>query len=388
MTENPAAPAERALALADDLAPRLDERARSAEAQRRLHDETIAECEPLWPLVVPTSVGGQGADLATLLEMTRRLARGCPASAWTISFLVMHSWLVAKLPAASSAGVLTPERPFALSPAPLAPTGTLRRVDGGYMVNGTWEWATGVSHAEWVLVHGLLEGPEFAARFALMGRHEVAVDDVWQTSGMAATGSHTVRADEVFVPEGLTLDSGVFLRGQVPIDGDGLAGMPTIGVLALMAATPALGAAERAVEIYRAQLAERTLAYTIGDRARDQPAAQIRLASAIADIDAVAARWERTTADMQAAAASGAVDDRLRVRVRLVGAATVRDSRRVINEICEGAGARPYFSDQPLQRIQRDVEVLKGHTIFDWDRAAALAGRIELGDPLGPTDMA
>jgi alkylation response protein AidB-like acyl-CoA dehydrogenase len=388
LPDDPTVHGAQALALADELAPRLDERAADAEAHRRLHDETIAECEPLWPLVVPTSLGGRGADLGTLLEVTRRLARGCPASAWTISFLIMHSWLVAKLPDAVSAGVLRPERPFALCPAPLAPTGTLRPAEGGYVVNGAWEWATGVSHAEWVLVHGLLDGPEFSMRFALVRRDDVAVDDVWHTSGMAATGSQTVRVDEVFVPEGLTLDSGLFLRGQVPIEGDGLAGMPTIGVLALMAATPALGAAERAVDIYRTQLAERTLAYTIGDRARDQPAAQIRLATAIADVDAIAARWERTAADLQAAAHAGSVDERLRVRVRLVGAATVRDARRVINHICEGAGARPYFSDQPLQRIQRDVEVLKGHTIFDWDRAAELAGRIELGDPLGPTDMA
>lgn len=388
MPDDPAAHGARALDLADELAPRLAERAADAESRRRLHEQTIAECEPLWPLVVPTALGGHGADLGTLLEMTRRLARGCPPSAWTISFLVMHSWLVAKLPDAASAGVLRPERPFALCPAPLAPTGTLRPVEGGYVVNGAWEWATGVSHAEWVLVHGLLDGPDFAMRFALVRREAVDVDDVWHTSGMAATGSQTVRVDEVFVPEGLTLDSGLFLRGQVPIEGDGLAGMPTIGVLALMAATPALGAAERAVEIYRTQLAERTLAYTVGDRARDQPAAQIRLATAIADVDAIAARWERTTTDLQEAADAGYVDERLRVRVRLVGAATVRDSRRVINDICEGAGARPYFSDQPLQRIQRDIEVLKGHTIFDWDRAAALAGRIELGDPLGPTDMA
>jgi alkylation response protein AidB-like acyl-CoA dehydrogenase len=380
--------AAEALDLADDLAPRLDARAIEAEAQRCLHAETISECEPLWPLVVPTSLGGDGADLAALLEVTRRLGRGCPASAWTISFLIMHSWLVAKLPAARDEELLSAARPFVLTPAPLSPTGTLRPVGDGYVVSGEWAWATGVSHAEWVLVHGLVEGADFEARFALLPRDEVHVDDVWHTSGMAATGSHTVRAADVFVPGGRTIDSDTLLRGQVPVDGDGLAGLPTIPVLALMAATPALGAAERALEIYRAQLAERTLAYTLGDRAGDQPAAQIRLASAIAALDAVSARWERAIADLQAAADAGPVDDRTRARMRLVAAATVRDSRRVINDICEGAGARPYFSDQPLQRIQRDVEVLKGHVIFDWDRAAELAGRVELGQPLGPTDMA
>jgi hypothetical protein len=40
-----------------------------------------------------------------------------------------------------------------------------------------------------------------------------------------------------------------------------------------------------------------------------------------------------------------------------------------------------------LQRLQRDVEVLKGHVIFDWDRTAELAGRIELGLEVRPTDL-
>jgi len=50
-------------------------------------------------------------------------------------------------------------------------------------------------------------------------------------------------------------------------------------------------------------------------------------------------------------------------------------------------GASVYFSSSPLQRLQRDVEVLKGHVIFDWDRTAELAGRFALGFGLRPTDM-
>jgi len=374
------------LDLADTLAVRLDERATEAEQRRQLHDETLAECEPLWPLVVPTSLGGAGGSLGDLLEITRRLSYGCPASGWTISFLVMHSWLVAKLPGA--ADVLSPGRPYVLAPAPLSPSGTLVPTDGGFLVSGEWPWATGVAHAEMVLVHGLVDGPEFEARFALLRRADVEVDDVWHTAGMAATGSHTVRCDGVFVPEALTLSSDTMLRGQVPIAGDGLERMPTIAVLAMMAATPALGAAARAVDLYRAQLAERTLAYTLGDRAGEQPAAQIRLATAVADLAAIESRWRAATVALEVAAVEDRVDERLRAHSRLIAAATVRDSRRVVNDIAEGAGARPYFSDQPLQRIQRDVETLKGHVIFDWDRAAELAGRVELGAPLGPTDMA
>ena len=46
-----------------------------------------------------------------------------------------------------------------------------------------------------------------------------------------------------------------------------------------------------------------------------------------------------------------------------------------------------YLSTSPLQRLQRDVEVLKGHVVFDWDRTTELAGRFALGFPLRPTDL-
>jgi hypothetical protein len=47
-----------------------------------------------------------------------------------------------------------------------------------------------------------------------------------------------------------------------------------------------------------------------------------------------------------------------------------------------------YATSHPIQRLQRDVETLKGHVVFDWDRTTELAGRVMLGHPLRPTDLA
>ena len=46
-----------------------------------------------------------------------------------------------------------------------------------------------------------------------------------------------------------------------------------------------------------------------------------------------------------------------------------------------------YFLDSPMQRTQRDLETIKGHVVYDWDRAAQLAGKLELGFEPGPLDM-
>jgi alkylation response protein AidB-like acyl-CoA dehydrogenase len=303
-----------------------------------------------------------------------------------MSFLLLPAGLVSKFPRAAR-DELFAAGPAPLASAPLAPTGQLTAVDGGYRVAGRWEWATGVAHGEWVLLHALELAPRPATRFVVLPRTDVRVDDVWFTAGMRATGSNVVYVDDRFVPAHRTIPARTLLDSVESPDGDGLANVPVASVLCLVASAPALGAAEAAVGLYRERLMQRVLAYSLGDRAAEQPAAQVRLATATSDLAAARCRWNSAIASVAAAAVLGRPSDQLRVDTRLAAAATVRAARQVIATVCEGAGASVYYVDQPLQRLQRDVETLKGHVVFDWDRTAELAGRFALGHGLRPTDM-
>lgn len=289
-----------------------------------------------------------------------------------------------------------------LAAAPFAPMGRLVPIDGddGYRVSGRWEWATGIWHSGWCLVHGFDEGVELGTRFAVVPVGDLLVEDTWHTSGMRATGSAAVVLDDVIVPAHRTV-AGDDLRGAVgAVAGDGLAGLPLLSVLALVSSASAVGAAQAAVDRYAERLGSRVLAYSLGDRAEDQPLAQARLASVTSDLETTLAGWRATLAEVAACVgadggggagrgASPGLDDRQRVRVRLAAAAAaVRASRRTIGDVGEGAGASVYATSHPLQRLQRDVETLKGHVSFDWDRTTELAGRVMLGGRLGPTDMA
>lgn len=367
----------------------LTERAAEAEALRRLPDATVqaAVDAELFAMVVPPSLGGLGLGLDTLAQSTRILATGCPASAWTLSFLVMHSWLLTRLPVEAHPDLFG-EHGYALAPAPLNPTGTATPVEGGYRLTGRWEWATGVEHADWVLVHAIVDRPdELATAFLVVPRAEATVEDVWHTMGMRATGSNAVSVTDVFVPEHRTIARGDLMEGGPTVADDPMAGYPVVAVLALIAAAPALGAAEAAVELFRRRLNERVLAYTLGDKQADQPAARVRLAIAMSEVRAARAVWEQALAALTAAAAGGEPTVTDRMDARLAAASTVRLSRQAISTVCEGSGASIYAEGSPLQRLQRDVEVLKGHVIFDWDRCAELAGRIALGLEPSPLDM-
>ncbi|MGV3760348.1 MAG: acyl-CoA dehydrogenase family protein [Actinomycetota bacterium] len=357
-----------------------------AEELRRVPDEVMAAAAEadLFRAVVPPSLGGQGVTLRELCDGTRILAHGCPATAWTLSFLVMHTWLLGRFPAPGRAQLFSNGH-VPLVAAPLAPTGRMTAVDGGYTVSGRWEWATGIAHSDHCMVHGIDDPTAFTTRFALVPVADLTVEDTWHTSGMRATGSHTVVVDDVFVPSELTC-SGDALRGGGggPSD-DRLAPLPLLSVLGLVASAPAVGAAEAAVGLFREQAQRRVLAYTLGDRAADQPHVRARLAAVTSALETMRAGW---WAAIDEIAAAERPDDELRGRTRLAAAAAVRSSRRTISDVAEGAGASVYFESHPLQRLQRDVETLKGHVVFDWDRATELAGRVLLGQPLQPTDMA
>ncbi|MBX3313253.1 MAG: acyl-CoA dehydrogenase [Actinobacteria bacterium] len=372
-----------------ELAGVLGEHAVEGEQERRVADGAMAavEAADVLRVIVPTALGGHGLGLDALCEGTRELAQGCPASAWTISFLQLHAWMLSRFPAEAHGDLFGGGR-VPTSAAPLAPTGSLAVVDGGFEVTGRWEWATAVQHSDWCMVHGFDESVEFGTRFAVLPVADLTVEDVWHTSGMRATGSNTVWADRVFVPTERTVP-GDDLRGTASgVEGDALSGLPLLSVLALVASAPAVGAAQAAVGHFHDRVSERVLAYTLGDRAADQPMAQARLASVTSDLASTLAGWRAIIDELRTTAAAGPPDEQLRVRVRLAAASAVRSARRIIGDIGEGSGASVYMSGHPLQRLQRDVETLKGHVIFDWDRTTELAGRVLLGQPLGPVDMA
>jgi 3-hydroxy-9,10-secoandrosta-1,3,5(10)-triene-9,17-dione monooxygenase len=385
---------EHTLAWAAGMVEPLRARASDTESLRKLPEGTINDAldADLFKMLVPEHLGGHGLDLRTIAQTTRTLAHGCMSSAWTLSFLVLHNWFVARGPRELQEAVFA-DRSFALIPCPLAPTGTGVPTDGGYVLTGRWQWATGVQHGDWVMVNSMVErdGEAPEGRFCLLRIDEVEVIDTWHTSGMRGTGSNDVVVDGVFVPEAQTI-AAADLRGDHPpgalLCDDPFVAFPFTPVLTLVAAAPALGGAEAAVDHYREYIKNRVLPYSPGDRQVEQQASQIRLAEALATVHAARLVWEDAIEQVTATYRSGgSISRNKRGRLRLATAYTVRQSLHAVSIIVEGAGASVHFTDSDIGRIHRDLVTLKGHVVYDWDRAAQLAGKIEAGiEPL-VTDM-
>jgi 3-hydroxy-9,10-secoandrosta-1,3,5(10)-triene-9,17-dione monooxygenase len=373
----------------DALVPRLRERANEAEAMRRLHDATIQEAVDagFLGMLTPRRWRGSQADFASFLDATRRLAHGCASSAWTLSFLSLHAWLLCRFDPRLQEEVFA-AGPAPRTPAPLAPTGRAERVDGGFRVRGRWEWATGVMHAEWVMVTAI--DPESGARFCVLPHTDVEIEDVWHVAGMAATGSNAIVIRDVFVPLHRTLEIWRIKAGQTPgeaMHAGTTVGWPMAPVLAMVAATPALGAAEDALAVFTARMGEKVQAYS-GQRQAEVPATHLRLGEGLATVRAARLVWDDAVRRLERIGPQGpaAPVDEL-AAIRLAAATVVRLANQVADNLAAAAGASAGFLSSPLQRHLRDLQMIRGHVIFDWDRAAQIAGKVALGMEPSPSDL-
>ncbi|MGV7122403.1 acyl-CoA dehydrogenase family protein [Sphingopyxis sp. 550A] len=370
----------------------LAERARDAEQMRSLQPETIQAAldAGFFGMVAPAGTGGQGANFSEFMDVVRRLGKGCASAAWTLSFLSLHAWMLAKF-RAEAQDQFFKNGHMPLAPAPLAPTGKAEPIEQGYLVSGRWEWATGVNHADWLVVNAI-DSQTGEPRFCVLPIAEATVEDVWHVSGMCATGSNAVALRDVFVPEYMTLPAREIAAGCSPgetLHPGSTLDYPFRAGLAIVAATPALGAAEAALEWYTERMKTKLQAFGAGARQGEQPTTHLRLAEALADVRAARLVWEE--AGQMIERTRGAHDDEAsihaQVALRLAAAQIVRLANRAIDTLAAAAGASACLLSSPLQRHLRDVQVIRGHVMFDWDRTCALAGKVELGLPTTPTDL-
>jgi alkylation response protein AidB-like acyl-CoA dehydrogenase len=370
---------------------RLRERADEAERLRRLPAATMKEFAEtgLTDLLVPARFGGRQAAFPAILDPVRRMAHGCPSSAWTLGFYTLHNWMLALFDERAQEEAYA-TRPF-LAPAPLAPTGRGVPSGDGIRLTGRWSWATGVMDGNWIMV-GALCGPDdgIYPALALLPISDAQIEDVWHTDGMRATGSNDVVITDAFVPAHRLVRVADIYTGTAPgallHDADTYR-WPMVPALALLAAMPALGSAERVAEIYADRLAERVLAYE-GVMQKDKPIAQSHLADAKVRLRALRGLLTDTVAGIESAVAAGeSVPRPLRADARLAAAHIVHESRSIIGALLAASGASAHFTGNPLQRFKRDVDVLAGHVVFDYDTSRELAGALTLGMKIPRTAM-
>ena len=378
------------------LVPKLRERAQETERLRKVPQATFDDVKAAGFLAGfrTKHFGGPGFGLSALANGARIMAHGCGSSAWVMLFLAQHTWMFGKANLKLQQELLGGEFP-AMQAGALGKVGVAKRVPGGYRVTARTDWNTGVMNSTWVNCKAIIESdnPDEDKRvmMCVFPIADVIIEDIWHTAGARGTGSNILVANDVFVPEYRVQPSEEFLGNKAPSihDGEPWVSYPFVPVATMTLAALALGMAEAAVDEFRKMIIGRTLAFSGGAKQVEQPTSQMRLGEAVGELRVAQTLFHATIKKIiDTCEPRGELTPAERVGIRLAGAQVVHACRDLLNNtIMPNAGGGSYYLAAPLQRIQRDIETLKGHALFDWDRVAVMAGKVELGIAPAPTDL-
>jgi len=305
----------------------------------------------------PLEVGGDRLLLADQCRYFTALSYSNPTAAWT-GF--NHAG------AAAAAGSRLSDEGidllFGSDPSPFLaavalPTGTFTRVDGGVLMNGTWNYASGVRHADWAMLTAIEAVEQPTVTLAVIRTADATVHGDWNVMALKGTGSVSITAKDVFVPTALTMDpmepakrgGAIYgLNYTIFVAGENLGF--TFGVcnrfideLVVYARGKSRG--------FDGRLADRgAFQYELGKSSQQLQAVQAHALATLATVDDAMENGKEFTARGEAAVAA-------------MTAYCTETAVSAISRLMSFAGAGALFNSSPLQRCFRDAQGSAQHLV-------------------------
>ncbi len=373
---------ERLVRQAAALVPLLRAGAPAAEQARRLPRETFdaLAAADVFRMTAPKRFGGFEADFLTQCDVLAEVARGCPSASWASTILSAMSWLVSGFPDEAQEEIFDKRDPRISGV--FSPTGTAVRKNGGYVVNGRWGYNTGGHGGEWTVITAVLveNGNPGMPHSCIVRAGELERLDDWHASGMAATGSSTVVAKDLFVPAHRALPLPELVEARYPQrhnSANPYFNYPLATVLTANAAGTPVGIARGALELFLDKLPGRAITYTTYASKIEAPVTHLQVGEAALAIDSSDAHMRLACAQVDDS--RGALTRLARIKVRAhVGAAT-RYARAAVDSLFYASGASAIQASVPIQRFQRDMQALANHAIMHPQTNEELYGRVLCG---------
>ena len=363
----------------------LRTRTAAIEAGRELTADVLEALHEreLFRLTLPARVGGYELPIPVLASVTEIIAGADASTAWCLGQAFGCQMSAAFLDKDTAGEVFGPANAVLAWGA--GPQGNAVAKGGGYVVNGTWRFASGAKHATWLgghcKVHDADGTPRLSARgdpvlrTALFRRGQASIADDWHVVGLRGTRSESYSVENLFVESRLTLDRDSLEECQVDST---LYKFSTLNVYASVFSGVALGIA-RAMHDDLVALARRKSQLGARTTMRESAVIHTRLAELEARLGAARA-YQRETIHQtwNEVDATGELTMTQRARIRLATTHAINEATRVSEQVYRLAGSTAIFEDQAFERRFRDAyavsqQVQGRHTNFE------TVGRLMLG---------
>lgn len=183
----------------------------------RLTDETarlIRESEVM-KIVAPKEAGGYEAHPREFMEAVMKIGAVAPSAGWVSGVVGIHPFEFGQTDPRMIEDIWGSNQD-AWTASPYAPTGVGRKVDGGYLLSGSWPFSTGSDHSDWFIFGGKEADENGVVADVPVIKHFVLPKtdakpgfepNSWEVMGLQGTGSHTVTLKDVFIPDYRAIDA-------------------------------------------------------------------------------------------------------------------------------------------------------------------------------------
>jgi alkylation response protein AidB-like acyl-CoA dehydrogenase len=341
-------------------------RAAAAEAEReRKLPSRVAEAmakEGLYRVAAPSWIGGAEASPDTQIRVIEAISEGDGAAGWNL-MIGIESFSLAGLVFEKDIDLFAD--PTAIVCGSTTNVGRADRVDGGCRVSGQWSFVSGCHNSRvftaLVAIHENGEPvPGQMPVQAAISNNEFEIIDTWNVSGLRGSGSHDVRVDNVFVPD---KHMGTWLGNVNPnrLADSMVLRIPLGPRLAYNKVAVGFGIARAALDEFTKLATAKTPLFA-ASKLRERPHAQraiaraeVRLRSARALVlENAATLWDTVRANQQFSAKSQAL-----FAIACSDAALA--CAEAVDAVAEAAGTTANQIDSPLEKLMRDVRVIRQH---------------------------
>ncbi|MET9437225.1 acyl-CoA dehydrogenase family protein [Streptomyces sp. NPDC006551] len=368
------------VARAGALVSLLRTNAERTERDRRVAPENLEGLRGagLLRLTTPSAYGGVGASIRTQVEVGLALGRGCPSTAWVAGIFNGVRPMTLMLSDAAREEFYQ-EGPDSVACSVASVHGEAVRTEGGLRLSGTWAAASGCEDAHWALLGvplpGIAGAPPSGAT-VLVPLQDLEVKDTWHVAGMRGTGSQSLVADAVLIPDHRVIGAAVAPSGG---SGGGFPAALKIGATLNLLA-PVVGAALGGLDIVREVLdSGKGIIASVYRDTKASPSAQMWLGEA----DHLTSRAARLIASVADAADASMVGDPLslqeRSALRMDMVASTEYARAAMSRLLDLTGSSAFSDAHPLQRYWRDMETGARHVQFNPFITREDYGRVAVG---------
>jgi len=374
---------EELLRRAADLVPVLRERASETERLRQIPQATIDDLRSAGLLRVgnPRRFGGyDNADMDLYFELDMEIGRACGSTAWCFSVWSSHDWMIGHWPLEAQEEYYA-GGPDVLASSAFAPQGRLEPVEGGFRLNGRWDFSSGSDGATWAMLGVIAPmGP----CMVLVPRSDYEIVDTWFVSGLRGTGSKDIEIEDAFVPPHRV--AGLMVPGYespgFELHGRPSYRLPTMSLLPFTLCSPLVGMAQGMLDAF----IEKLRGKTGPGRTAESIAVQLRIAESSAEIDSAKRIVKTTPREVLERASKGELPGEIdQAKVRRDYGYVAKLCLQAVNRLFEASGGHALYDSSALQRFHRDIHAGSHQAALYWDSIAEGYGRAALGlPPLGP----